>query len=150
VQPRTGLQLSQITAQTPVPLFAGMSLFGDFDSFAQPELQHYTAAAIDEFLQLPEGTTTYGADPSGRLFAIQGKFLGASSGIVEAQLAQLESFIGVVADYRRPTGDIYPSIIWPEHNCYFTAGDLVFGSIQQVGVSWFSLSYSLIIRQIKG
>jgi hypothetical protein len=142
--------LTQITAQTPIPLFAGQNLFGDFDSFTQPELQNQTAAGIDAFLGLEVGSTRYGADSSGQLFAIKGKFLGSTSGIVEAQLAQLESFIGVVASYRRPTNDLYPSTIWEEHNCYFTAGDLVFGSITQLGVSWYGLDYSLVIRQIKG
>lgn len=142
--------MSQITATTPIPLFCGQSVFGDFDSFVQPELLDQTAAGIDAFLGLENVTTSYGADSSGQLFAITGKFLGASSGIVEAQLAQLESFIGVVATYRRPTNDIYPSNAWHEHNCYFTANDLVFGSIQQIGVNWFGLDYSLVIRQIKG
>lgn len=140
--------MSQITAVTPVPLLGGQSIFGDFDSFQQPELQDQSAAGVDAFLGV-EGTR-YGADSSGRLFAITGKFLGASSGIVEAQLAKLESFIGVVATYRRPTGDIYPSNAWHEHNCYFTADDLVFGTITQIGISWFGLDYSMVLRQIKG
>jgi hypothetical protein len=140
--------LSQITAITPVPLFSGVKLFGDYDSFAMVDLQLGTVLEIDTFLGLTPGTTKYPADVGGNIFAMRGQWLGDSPTAVETQYMALTTFAGIAATFRRPTGGIYPGNAWREHNCYFTVSDLSVGTIQQLGINWYGMTYSLVLRQV--
>jgi hypothetical protein len=139
------------TSGQPVPpLFAGQPIFGDLDSFQQPSVLLNTPAEIDAFLGLSPGTTRYACDPGGNLFPVTGTFKDYTSELVTAQLAVMQGFIGQVSTYRKLTGDIFPSQVQPEPNCYFTAGDLTSSAPAQIGYNQWGINYSLLIRKIGG
>lgn len=133
-----------------MPVFDGTAIFGDFDSFHVAPLALTTAADIDIFLGRTIGTTEYGADPGGHLYGITGQFKAQTSAAVTAQLEALQALAGIVAYFRRPTYDRFPSTIWPTPNCYFTLADLVPNpaGIQTIALNSYGLTYTMVLRQI--
>lgn len=130
------------------PLLDQVAVFGDTDQFRQVTLPRLDASAIDEFLGLAPGTTQYGATPGGHLYAATGVLTGDTLDDVENALMQLQSFSEGMHTYYRPTGDIYPSTYQWIHNCYFTAGDLVTGSVTQIGIRKYAQTFAIVLRQV--
>jgi hypothetical protein len=138
------------SGQPVPPLFCGQPIFGDLASFEHFPLYKGTPLELDAFLGLPSGTTKYGADSAGGLFAVRGTFKDYTSEGVTEQLEFMQSFIGICATYRKLTGEIFPCQVQPEPNCYFTAGDLTFSEPAQIAYNQFGINYSLVIRKIGG
>jgi hypothetical protein len=138
----------QTNSRPIIPLFNGMKIFGNPDSFRIYELLLNTPAKIDAFLGLTAGTTLYGADPSGgSLIPISGQWLDRSIPLVQAKLAAFQAQEGVVADFYQPVRDIYPADFALKKNCRFSYTDYTIGSVTQLGQSWFGLTYKLVLRQ---
>jgi hypothetical protein len=138
------------SGQPVPPLFSGQPIFGALESFEHFPLYLGTPAEIDAFLSLPEGTTKYGSEPAGGLFAVRGTFKDYTSEGVTEQLGVMQSYFGIVSTYRKLTGEIFPAQVQPEANCFFTAGDLTSSEPSQIGYNQWGLNYSLVIRKIGG
>jgi hypothetical protein len=148
--------MAKATYNDDVANFDGQQIFGDTPSFnVIPVVPGYAggAAAVDGFLGLTPGTTQYGPDPSGgSLWGITGALIAPSSDAVAALQATLLSFAGITSTLGIPTGNPYPSDFAYERSCYFVAAEFVPspGGIVPIGGGFWSLGYSLIVRQVHG
>jgi hypothetical protein len=131
------------------PTFDGQAIFGDLASFAYAQLVQGRPIDVDTWLGLAPGTTTYGADPNGRLFGVRGTFIATTIAGVWALESTLYSFAGLAASFGVPTGLPWPGdyYFWP--SCLFTLADYQPAATTPIPANgnMYALAYSIVIRQ---
>ncbi len=141
-----------------VSLYCGQPIFGDPSSFVSTRLQGAVEATalynslmpakIDAFLNLPPGTTQFGATSDGCVFVCSGIFYDLSAVGVAEQQDFMISFAGIASLWLRPTGLPWPGNAEFWKNSTFRASEVVFQPITSSPGNQFTCTYNMIIRTL--
>ena len=162
-RPTPGDAMTTWTTIAP-PSWDGQNIFGAGPFTSAPLTNAYAGnipGLVDAWLGNEPGTTRYGPDAGGVLWAVSGSFTDPSneSGPA-AQAAALAAFGTAPAPgqpspptvpFGRPTGYPFPGQYEYRKNCYFVPSEFVPNpaGTQALAVSGYQLTYVMIIREIR-